>query len=221
MKYKYVLFDLDGTVSASAEGIRVSLEYALDTLNVPKPNLDDYTLYIGPPLIDTFRNLCGLDEATAEQGAKLYREYYDKEGKYHNRVYDGIKEVADTLRSNGVKTAICTSKQKPVADGVAALLGITDWFDAVVGSTLDNTIKDKKDLIPYAVSALGGDINSDRKYIVMLGDSRFDAMGAKLCDVDFIGVSYGYGSVEEMKNIGAIAIADSPGELLKYLNKEE
>ena len=68
MKYKYVLFDLDGTVSASAEGIRMSLEYALDTLNVPKPNLDDYTLYIGPPLIDTFRNLCGLDEETSEKG---------------------------------------------------------------------------------------------------------------------------------------------------------
>ncbi len=180
MKYKYVLFDLDGTVSASAEGIRMSLEYALDTLNVPKPNLDDYTLYIGPPLIDTFRNLCGLDEETSEKGAAIYRAYYDKEGKYRNKVYPGIKEVVDALREMGIKTAICTSKQKPVADGVAKLLGITDWFDEIVGSTLDNTIKDKKDLIPYALTKLGGNIESDREQTLMLGDSRFDAIGARL-----------------------------------------
>ncbi len=217
MKYKYVLFDLDGTVSASAEGIRMSLEYALDTLNVPKPNLDDYTLYIGPPLIDTFRNLCGLDEETSEKGAAIYRAYYDKEGKYRNKVYPGIKEVVDALREMGIKTAICTSKQKPVADGVAKLLGITDWFDEIVGSTLDNTIKDKKDLIPYALTKLGGNIESDREQTLMLGDSRFDAIGARLCGVDFIGVSYGYGSVDEMNEQGAVAIADSPGELLKYI----
>lgn len=217
MKYKYVLFDLDGTVSASAEGIRMSLEYALDTLNVPKPNLDDYTLYIGPPLIDTFRNLCGLDEETSEKGAAIYRAYYDKEGKYRNKVYPGIKEVVDALREKGIKTAICTSKQKPVADGVAKLLGITDWFDEIVGSTLDNTIKDKKDLIPYALTKLGGNIESDREQTLMLGDSRFDAIGARLCGVDFIGVSYGYGSVDEMNEQGVVAIADSPGELLKYI----
>lgn len=217
IKYKYVLFDLDGTVSASAEGIRMSLEYALDTLGKPKPDLDDYTLYIGPPLIDTFKNLCGLDDETAEKGAAIYRDYYNKEGKYRNRVYDGIKELAFDLRARGVKTAICTSKQKPVADGVAKLLGIDTWFDKIVGSTLDNKIKDKKDLIPYALSALGGDIERDRKDTVMLGDSRYDAIGAKLCRVDFIGVSYGYGSVDEMQKAGAKAIAGSPGELSKIL----
>lgn len=213
MKYKYVLFDLDGTVSASAEGIRISLEHALDSLGVPKPDLDDYTLYIGPPLIDTFTNLCGLDIETAEKGAGLYREFYEQEGKYHNKVYDGILSVAEELRKNGVKTAICTSKQKPVADGVAALLGITDCFDEIVGSTLDNKIKDKKDLIPFALGKLGG----NRAEAVMIGDSRFDAFGARECGVDFIGVSYGYGSVDEMKQLGALAIADAPCELMNYL----
>lgn len=217
MKYKYVLFDLDGTVSASAEGIRISLEHALDALGVQKPNLDDYTLYIGPPLIDTFTNLCGLDSASAEKGAKIYRDFYEQEGKYHNKVYDGIREVAEALRENGVKTAICTSKQKPVADGVAELLDITSWFDKIVGSTLDNKIKDKKDLIPYAVSALGGDIEKDRSSVVMIGDSRFDAKGAAECGVSFIGVSYGYGTKESMRKEGARVFVDTPCQLLDIL----
>ena len=121
------------------------------------------------------------------------------------------------LRKKGAKTAICTSKQKPVADGVAKLLGIEAWFDKIVGSTLDNKIKDKKDLIPYALAFLGGDIERDRADTVMIGDSRFDAVGAKLCEVDFIGVSYGYGSVDEMLRAGANAIADSPKELSELL----
>ena len=98
MKYKYLLFDLDGTVSESAEGIRVSLEYAINTLGAPMPDLSDYTRYVGPPLIDTFLNLVGLDPGTAERGAQLYRDYYNEKGKYLNRVYKGIPELLGRLR---------------------------------------------------------------------------------------------------------------------------
>ena len=93
MKYKYLLFDLDGTVSESAEGIRASLEYAINTLGAPMPDLSDYTRYVGPPLIDTFLNLVGLDPETAERGAQLYRDYYNEKGKFLNRVYKGIPEL--------------------------------------------------------------------------------------------------------------------------------
>ena len=217
MKYKYILFDLDGTVSESAEGIRRSLEYAIGTLGAPMPDLDDYTLYIGPPLIDTFLNLVGLDPVTAEQGAELYRSYYNSRGKYLNRVYEGIPALLERLGREEVKLAICTSKFERFAEEILDILGIRNLFDAVCGSNLDGSRKDKKDLIPYAVAQLGGDIERDREQVVMLGDTWFDAKGARLCGVDFIGAAYGYGAIPAMAEQGAKAFADSPGELFDLL----
>ncbi|HCA04991.1 MAG TPA: phosphoglycolate phosphatase [Ruminococcaceae bacterium] len=217
MKYKYILFDLDGTVTQSAQGIRASLEHALSVMGVQPPNLDDYTLYIGPPLIDTFRNLCGLPDDEAERGSRLYRDYYNTHGKYMNKVYDGIPEVVKKLRSQGARLAVCTSKYEKFAEEILELVGLKGAFDAVCGSNLDGSRKDKKDLIPYAVKSLGGSLNSDRKSIVMLGDTWFDAQGARLCGVDFIGALYGYGSVEAMQKQGAKAFAETPQKLLSCL----
>ncbi len=108
MKYQYVLFDLDGTISRSAEGIRASLEHAIRRLNAPMPDLGDYTRYIGPPLIDTFKNLVGLDDVQAELGAELYRSYYNKRGKFLNHAYNGIEETLLKLHAAGKKLAVCT-----------------------------------------------------------------------------------------------------------------
>ncbi len=216
-KYKYVLFDLDGTVSESVDGIKESLEYAISEIGCERPNLEDYTLYVGPPLIDTFTGLCGLDSETAERGARLYRDYYNKKGKFRNRAYGGVRELAQRLKGDGARLAVCTSKYEEFAKEIIGIIGLEGCFDAACGSNLDGSRKDKKDLIPYAVKALGGDLERDRKDIVMLGDSRFDAYGAKLCGVDFIGVSYGYGSVEEMLGLGAKGIAASPEGLYEYL----
>lgn len=217
MKYKYLLFDLDGTVSQSAEGIRASLEHAISTLGAPMPNLSDYTLYIGPPLIDTFLHLVGLDPETAEQGAQLYRDYYNEKGKYLNRAYDGIPQLLRRLRAEDVRVCICTSKYEPFAGEILEILGIRDLFDAVCGSNLDGSRKDKKDLIPYAVACLGGDIDADRAQTVMIGDTWFDAQGARLCNVDFIGARYGYGDEQAMRNQGAAVFADTPEELFELL----
>lgn len=217
MKYKYILFDLDGTLSRSAEGIRASLEYAINELGAPMPELDDYTLYIGPPLIDTFMNIVGLDRERAETGSELYRSYYSKHGKLMNRSYDGIGEVLRALRAAGKKLAVCTSKYEPFAKDIIEIIGLSKYFDAVCGSNLDSSRKDKKDLIPYAVQALGGNIELDRKNVVLLGDTWFDARGAAENDVDFIGVTYGYGDVDAMKREGAAVFADSPEQILDIL----
>ena len=217
MKYKYILFDLDGTVSESAAGIRRSLEYAIETIGCPMPNLDDYTLYVGPPLIDTFLNLVGLDPETAERGAELYRSYYGEYGKLLNRTYQGIPELLKKLRAENAKLAICSSKYEPFAEEILEILGVRDCFDAVCGSNIDGSRKDKCDLIPYAVEQLGGDFERDRKKTVMLGDTYFDARGAKQCGVDFIGIAYGYGTVEAMKAEGASVFVDSPSKIEQYL----
>ncbi|MBQ1615727.1 MAG: HAD hydrolase-like protein [Ruminococcus sp.] len=217
MKYKYILFDLDGTVSESAAGIRRSLEYAIETIGCPMPNLDDYTLYVGPPLIDTFLNLVGLDTETAERGAELYRSYYGEYGKRLNRTYQGIPELLKKLRAENAKLAICSSKYEPFAEEILEILGVRDCFDAVCGSNIDGSRKDKKDLIPYAVKSLGGDLERDRAEVVMLGDTWYDAQGARLCGVDFIGATYGYGTKETMQEQGAKVFADTPEELYALL----
>lgn len=217
IKYKYVLFDLDGTISESAGGIRKSLEHAITALGKPLPNLDDYTLYIGPPLIDTFRNVCHFSEEDCQKGVELYRSFYDEKGKYINNLYDGIKTMLIKLKENGAKIAVCSSKYEKFAEEIVKNLGVSDCFDAVCGSTLDGSRKDKKDLIPYAVKTLGGDVNSDKENTVMLGDTYFDARGARQCGVDFIGVEYGYGSIQAMKDEGAEVFAKTPADILPLL----
>ncbi|MCD8026801.1 MAG: HAD hydrolase-like protein [Clostridiales bacterium] len=217
IKYKYVLFDLDGTISESAGGIRRSLEQAITALGKPLPNLDDYTLYIGPPLIDTFRNVCRFDEEACSRGLVLYRDYYNEKGKYINRLYDGIKDVLAELKAANIKTAVCSSKYEKFAEEIIGILGVEEYFDSICGSNLDGSRKDKKDLIPYAVKSLGGDFERDRQSIVMLGDTYFDARGAAACGVDFIGVKYGYGDIEKMKEEGAEIFAEAPADILKLL----
>ncbi len=219
MKYKYILFDLDGTVSESAQGIRKSLEYAIKKLDCHMPNLDDYTLYIGPPLIDTFRNLCGLSPKEAEYGASLYRSYYNEKGKFLNRAYPGVREAAEALQKHDLLLAICTSKYESFAKEILHILDLEDCFDEVCGSNLDGSRKDKKDLIPYAIERLGGNFPKDRDATVMIGDTWYDAMGARLCGVDFIGARYGYGTESAMREQGAEVFADDPQELAELILK--
>lgn len=218
IKYKYILFDLDGTISESAGGIRKSLEHAITQLKKPLPNLDDYTLYIGPPLLDTFRNVCHFGEEDSMRGLELYRAYYNEKGKYENKLYNGIKNLLAELKKSNVKIAVCSSKYEGFAKEIVEILGVSKYFDAVCGSDFNGGRKDKKDLIPYAVKTLGGDIETDRKNTVMLGDTYFDARGARLCNVDFIGVEYGYGTTEQMISDGAEVFAKNPSDILPLLS---
>ncbi|MEE0868646.1 MAG: HAD hydrolase-like protein, partial [Ruminococcus sp.] len=128
-----------------------------------------------------------------------------------------IKDVLLKLKENGAKIAVCSSKYEKFAEEIVKNLGVSDCFDAVCGSTLDGSRKDKKDLIPYAVKSLGGDFNSDKENTVMLGDTYFDARGARQCGVDFIGVEYGYGSIQAIKDEGAEVFAKTPADLLPLL----
>lgn len=219
IKYKYILFDLDGTISASALGIRKSLEHAITTMNKPLPDLSDYTKYIGPPLKDTMKNLCHFNEEESAEGIEIYRNYYDENGKYLNELYDGFKDLLDEIRKTDAKVAVCSSKYEKFAEEIIDILGVSDYFDAVCGSNLDGSRKDKKDLIPYAVKSLGGDFDNEKADIVMIGDTYFDAKGAKLCDVDFIGVEYGYGSIQRMIEEGAEVFAKTVSDLLPLLSR--
>ncbi|MBQ5347909.1 MAG: HAD hydrolase-like protein [Ruminococcus sp.] len=213
MKYKYILFDLDGTLSASAEGIRYSLENTCKDLGVEGVDFSDYTKYIGPPLVDTFNNICKFPAEIWDKAYKIYMAHYAERGIYMNKPYDGIITLLQRLRKKGFRLAVCSSKLEANSEKVVDIIGLTEYFDAVCGSNQDSTRKDKKDLIPYAVKRLGGTLDK----AVMIGDTYFDAKGAKLCGVDFIACDYGYGNTGKMTEYPYIAIAEAPSDIFDIL----
>ena len=216
-KYKYVLFDLDGTISESALGVRKSIEYTINKFNKTMPDLDDYTLYIGPPIYDTFKNVCKFKDDEIEEAISVYRENYDSVGKLYNKLYNGIEDLLKQLKKNKIKIAVCSSKYEKFAYEIIEILGVKEYFDAVCGSTPDASRQDKAQLIPYAISSLGGDIKEDYNKTLMIGDTYFDAEGARICKVDFIGVEYGYGDKEKMMAEGATKFVKTPLEILPHI----
>lgn len=216
-KYKYVLFDLDGTISESALGVRKSIEYTINKFNKTMPDLEDYTLYIGPPIYDTFKNVCKFKDDEIEEAISVYRENYDSVGKLYNKLYNGIEDLLKQLKKNKIKIAVCSSKYEKFAYEIIEILGVKEYFDAVCGSTPDASRQDKAQLIPYAISSLGGDIKEDYNKTLMIGDTYFDAEGARLCKVDFIGVEYGYGDKEKMIAEGATKFVKTPLEILPHI----
>lgn len=208
--YDYILFDLDGTLTESAKGVELSIAHTMEVLSLPCPDLSDYTLYIGPPLEDTFRGMCAVPEPLIQDAMRIYRDYYDVVGMPNTRVYDGVFPMLSALRESGCQLAVCTSKNEPVAEKVVAQQGLLPYVDAVCGSTVDGSRKAKADLIPYAMQTLGC---TDKARAVMIGDTYFDAKGAYLCGVDFFGVTYGYGTREAMEAYGAKAFAATPETL--------
>ncbi len=219
MKYKYILFDLDGTIAQSANGIRHSLRRMLEDLGVRGVDLSDYTKYIGPPLYDTLRGLCGLPEEKVEEGYELYRGYYDTEGRSMNMPYDGIRELLSALRESGARLAVCSSKLEATARVVINDIGMTGYFDRICGSNREGTRKDKRDLIPYAIEQLGGSFD-EKSSAVMIGDTWYDAKGAFECGVDFVACSYGYGSDDDMRKYNPTAWAKKPSDILNILKTE-
>ena len=213
-RYDAVLWDLDGTISASGEGVRKCIQLMMADMGKPCPDLSDFSTFIGPPLTKTFSRLCGLSDEEVRRALVIYRGHYDVHGTKANRLYDGIPEVLSALRDSGVKMAICTSKNERLARDVIELLGIGEYLDAICGSRDDGTRKEKPDLIPYALHSLG-DVPRDRA--VMIGDTFFDTLGAVATGVDFIGVTYGYGIRQAMIDAGAARFADKPLDLLPLI----
>lgn len=212
--YDYVLFDLDGTLSASAPGIRRCIELTMEKMGRNIPDLSDYSRYIGPPLVHTFQKLCGLSEADSKEALKIYLDYYDTEGEPRNSLFEGTLHMLQRLRESNAKVAVCTSKNEISARNVCDFLGISEYLDALCGS--DHTIgrREKEDIIPYAMETLGAK-KGDK--VVMIGDTHFDARGAVHNGVDFIGVTYGYGKKETMVEAGAVEFAQSAVILEKKL----
>lgn len=214
IKYDAVLFDLDGTLSESAPGIRYSLEETLKKIGAEIPDLNDYSVYIGPPLLNTLINLCSMSREEADSATEVYREIYSTVGKYKNKLYPGIEELLAVLKESGAKIAVATSKYEPFAEDVVKIIGAYGYFDRICGSNLDGSRKDKKDIVEYARKELG---LAENAKMVLVGDTFYDTKGAVSAGIDFIGVNYGYGDKNLMIEAGAKNFADTPMDILKFL----
>ena len=212
--YDNALFDLDGTLIDPQLGITRSIQYALRKLGRPVPNAEELLWCIGPPLLDSLRTLLGAEPSTlADQALALYRERFSVTGILENRIYDGIPELLTGLNESGVTLYIATSKPQVYAQKIVAHLGLACHFRAVYGSTLSGELSDKMDLIRFILQKE----DLERTRTIMVGDRSYDILGAKQCRIASLGVTYGYGTREELAESGADWMADQPLELMKTI----
>lgn len=217
LKYKYILFDLDGTITDSAAGITNSVAYALKKLEAPVPPYSELLKFIGPPLLPAFSEFCGFDEEKAKKAVNFYREYYPEKGIFECRLYDNIEPVLGSLSKSGAKLILATSKPEIFANRITEHFGLNKYFYYIAGATLDKSRSEKSQVISYALSACN---ITDKSSAVMVGDRYHDIMGAHENGIECIGVLYGFGSREELENSGADYIAQTPNDILKITTKK-
>lgn len=212
-KYDYVIFDFDGTVTDTGEGILKSLQYSFEQMGDSVPDLSDLKKFIGPPIHYSFVTFYGVKEEDVPKYIEKYRERYRRIGIYECCLYDGMLDTLKTLRENGIKIGIASSKPVSLIYDVMNYLKITELFDAVVGTQFDDSNHSgKKDLVLQSIEKLGV---TDKSRVLMVGDRYFDIDGANGAGVDSCGVLFGYGNEQEFKEHGATYIVGSAGEIVK------
>lgn len=217
--FRYVLFDLDGTLTDPADGITNSISYALGRRGIISPSKAELLKYIGPPLIPAFMDDFGMTESEAYETLMEYRVYFEKSGIYENSVYDGIKDLLSLLKSQGIVTAVATSKPEKYAREIITHFGLDTLLDFVGGSTMDEKRVHKDEVIAYCLEKLG--VPDDmHDTVAMVGDRSYDIIGAKKCGICAIGVLYGYGSEGELTEAGADFIAETVSALGKVITEQ-
>lgn len=212
--YDIILFDLDGTLTNSKEGITKSVQYALSKFDIHEEDLDKLEPFIGPPLIESFQKFYGFDTKKANQAVGYYREYFAETGIFENKLYSGISKLLAELKENKKRLVIATSKPTVFTEKILKYFDIYSYFELIVGSNLDGTRSTKSEVIEYALSKLEGVKNED---IVMVGDRSYDIKGAAINKIDSIAVTYGFGSQEEIRYAKPNYIVDSVEELKNLL----
>lgn len=212
--YKYVLFDLDGTLTDPKEGITGCVRYALPFLGIEPPESDELLDFIGPPLVDSFMRRFGMSHADAEFAVKKYRERFSTIGMYENKVYDGVPEMLDSLKNAGLILAVASLKPLVFVEKILEKFCLNNYFSAICGSDLEGKKHTKKQIIDDALDILaplsGGKI-------IMIGDRWQDIEGAKQAGISSLGVSYGYATPGELENADADYICSTPQEITKIL----
>lgn len=212
--YSVVLFDLDGTITDPGVGITNSVAYALEKFNIKVKDRTELYQFIGPPLQESFAEYYHFGQEECDRAVSYYREYFKDRGIYENEMYDGMRELLEELHDAGRKVILATSKPEQFAVKILKYFQIDQYFDYIAGATMDSSRSRKADVIAYALQQNGiGNLTS----AVMIGDREHDILGAREVGMDSIGVLYGYGSREELREAGATHIAETVDEIRKWL----
>lgn len=221
--YRYLLFDLDGTLTDSAEGIIKCVQYAAKKMGAEYKSAEELRVFVGPPLSESFKVVYGFSEEETRQAIVYYRERFQPIGMFENAVYPGIPELLECMKVHGKINLIASSKPEAFVKTILEHFDIAKYFDVIVGASMDESRNTKEAVIEEALSQLK---NTDRygQYspdkCVMIGDRKYDICGAKYFGLRNIGVSYGFAPEGELKEAGADVIVDTVEELTQMLLSE-
>lgn len=210
---KTILFDLDGTLTDSGEGIINCAILALEHFGLPIPSRETLRVFVGPPLHESFIRF-GVPADRAEEAVEVYRSRYIPIGKFENTPYPGIRELLEKLKTEGHKLYVATSKPEQMSIDILEHFDLAKYFDRICGASLDTSRTDKAAVIAYLQELAG-----KSEHTIMVGDTKFDVIGAKKHGIPTIGVSWGYGTVEDLQEAGSAGIAHSMEELYSLLTR--
>ena len=227
MRKKYILLDLDGTLTDSSEGITKSVQYALEKMGITENDMAVLKRYIGPPLNESFTRFPGLSDEDSLKAVAYYRERYADTGLYENKLFDGIKEFLAGLKKDGYIVALATCKPEIYVPTILKHFDIEQYFDVAVGSELEGgKRRHKDDVIEEVISQIiklkdipATDIYDVKADAIMIGDRKDDVLGAKDAGIESIGLRYGFAEADELENAGADYILENVEDILPFLNQ--
>ena len=213
-KYDYIFWDFDGTVMDTYPGVTEAIQVGLEAYGIHEDRPEVLRSFLGPPFRVCLPETYGIDMELTEKIVAVYRSYYQEEAMYKGDMFPGVKEAAAAFRGAGFKQYITTSKPKVMCEGIISKKGWDGIFDGVFGASLDGRIDTKIQVLNEAFRVLN---ISGRSRVVLIGDTKYDADGAGEAGIDCIGITYGFGTREELKEHGATAIFDDLSEVVSCL----
>ncbi len=213
IKYNAVLLDFDGTIADTGEGIFSSVRYAIEAMGFDPLPEDIIHTFIGPPVFSSFKRALNLSDEDSAKAVEKYRERYVESGIYQLEFYDGIQQLMEDMKKSGIKLAIASSKPENFIIKILDFLEMDNFFDYISSPESDKAPENKTSLVERAISHLG----VEKSRAIMIGDRYFDIDGAKGAGIDSIGVTFGFGSKDELQNAGATYIAESADDIRKII----
>ncbi|NLK76377.1 MAG: HAD hydrolase-like protein [Clostridiales bacterium] len=216
MKKNIILFDLDGTLLNTEEGISKCVRYALEKFGIQEENQKKIRRFIGPPLFDSFQREYGFSEEDSWKAVAYYRERYDDIGVWECKLYPQVEETLQKLSEQGYRIGVASSKPEKFCPLLMKHFGIDKYFEVIGGATSDGKAGSKAAVLEDVLKRFGV---TDKNEVVLIGDTRYDALGAKEVGIDCIGITYGFEQdMDSMREAGA-HICDTLEEVMAYLEE--